>query len=314
MMQVANVNKSSGKTLQSPKSLAKPITDTVSKDIQSKIMDAQKQRQGLSFQTELTSEEKDSIRRKIQQEISDLKRELRQREAEEKQKLQEEEKAAERKTQQQEAASQEAVKEQQRKTHPAQNTNEPQQKTQSAQNAKETQQKYQNTQSAQNAKEPQQKYQNTLGTKQQQDNIPDSGARRETNASTTDGEVREILPGGMHKIISNNSNIQQFRIIRNTAAQTDASVRIQEAEMNSDSVRGADLESHKKELQQSLLKETKRRETMQGFMFGESQKTSPSAAGIKNHFFRGSETNSLYGSNGALFKNNFQSIQLDIRQ
>ena len=73
---------------------ARMVTDSASKDIQSKILDAQKQRQGLSFNREMTSEEKENIRQKIQQEISDLKRELRRREAEEKKKQQEAQKAA----------------------------------------------------------------------------------------------------------------------------------------------------------------------------------------------------------------------------
>ncbi len=155
MMQVDNVN-STGKAVQSVKAQVSPAAeqtnsaaDSVSKDIQSKIMDAQKQRQGLSFNMEMTAEEKENIRQKIQQEISDLKRELRQREAEEKKKQQEAQRAVEKKEQQQEKQSQEAVRKQQvqpvqdensqpQKVQPTQTENDQPQNTAVAENSKRT--------------------------------------------------------------------------------------------------------------------------------------------------------------------------------
>ncbi len=121
MMQVSNV-KTEGSTSQAASRQANAAVDTVSKDIQSKILNAQKQSRGLSFNMEMTAEEKENIRQKIQQEISDLKRELRQRQLEEERKEQEAKKALE-KEEQQETASQEAVRKERQKTQSVQEEN-----------------------------------------------------------------------------------------------------------------------------------------------------------------------------------------------
>ena len=80
MMQVEHVN-STGNSVQPAKAQASAApaqasaapaqtntaTDSVSKEIQSQIMNAQKKRQGLSFNMEMTAAEKEDIRQKIQQ-------------------------------------------------------------------------------------------------------------------------------------------------------------------------------------------------------------------------------------------------------
>ena len=114
MMQIGNVN-STGNSMQVANAQASSEVDSVSKDIQSKIMNAQKQRQDLLSNREMTAEEKSNKRQKIQQEISDLKRELRQYQAEQKKKQQEEDQAAKTKKEQKERESDEAVKKQQRR-------------------------------------------------------------------------------------------------------------------------------------------------------------------------------------------------------
>lgn len=99
MMNVNRVN-TNQPPLASSKSSASTAMDTVSKSLQSKISDAQKQRQELSANQEMTAEEKISQRQKIQQEISDLKRQLRQHEMEQKQEQQKDDLAAKEKEEQ----------------------------------------------------------------------------------------------------------------------------------------------------------------------------------------------------------------------
>lgn len=291
-MQVDHVN-AKGNAVPPAKAQASPAadqtnaaTDSVSKDIQSKIVNAQKQRQGLSFNMEMTAEEKENIRQKIQQEISDLKRELRQREAEEKKKQQEAQRALEKKEEQQEKESQEAVREQQQKIQPAQDDGRQQQKVKSSQDEN-----------------------------RQPENTSVSENNRPADVSAADGEVREILPGGMHKILSTNSSVTQFRIVRNSAAQNEKAARIQEAEINQDAVRGTETDDLKKDQLKSIQKETQRMETVQKFIFGNSNNRSVSSAiGSGTNFSNSAKENGLYNSNGTMFQNYIQSIQMDVRQ
>lgn len=290
MMHVDNV-KSTGNAVQPAKAQISPaaeqantVADSVSKNIQSKIMDAQKQRQGLSFNMEMTAEEKENVRRKIQQEISDLKRELRQREAEEKKKQQETQRAVEKKEQQQDKESQEAARKQQ-------------------------------IQTTQDENNQQQKVQPTRDEKEQQQNTAVTRTSKQTEDSTADGEVREILPGGMHKIISTNSSVQKYQIVKNAVAQNDSAARVQEAEMNQDAVRGAETDSLKKDQLEAVQKETQRMETVQNFIFGNSNnRAAESLIGTGNHFSSNARESGLYSNNGMLFQNYFQSIQMDVRQ
>lgn len=116
MMQISNVNAAgNGNTMQTARQPVNTEMDSVSKDIQSKITNAKKQQQDLSSNREMTAEEKENQRQKIQQEISDLKRELRQYQAEQKKKQQEAQKAEETKKEQKERESKEAVKDNQRR-------------------------------------------------------------------------------------------------------------------------------------------------------------------------------------------------------
>ena len=287
MMQVEHVN-STGNSVQPAKAQASAApaqasaapaqtntaTDSVSKEIQSQIMNAQKKRQGLSFNMEMTAAEKEDIRPKIQQEISDLNRELRQREAEEKKKQQEAERAVEQKEERQEQAAQEVIR------------------------------GPENTESTQDTRNG-----------QPQESTVESNGREQTDVSVTDGEVRQILPGGMHKIISTGSAMRQFHIVRNTIAQNDSAARVQEAELNQDALRGADVNSLRKEQQESVHKETQRMDTVQKFIFGNSNnRATLPAVGAGSQFSVNSKENGLYNNNGTMFQNYFQSIQMDFIQ
>lgn len=270
MMQVSNVN-GAGSAVPAVKEQPSVTADSVSKDIQNKIMNAQKRRQELSSNMEMTAEEKADRRQKIQQEISDLKRELRQRQAEEKKKQQEAEKAKEAKEEQKENASRDAIKEQQ-KTQPAQSTN-----------------------------------------GQTKDN-PGAEDGRRTDGQKQEEDLKDTLPGVMHKSLSTEAVVNQVRIVRNTAAQRDGIVRVREAEINQDGARGADVEALKKEQRTEIQKEARRVEQMQTFMFeGKSKGTEP-AIGVRNHFPGGFREKGLYNNNGMMFKTNFQSVQMDMKQ
>lgn len=274
MMQVSNVS-AAGNTVQAVKTVKEQpstATDSVSKDIQNKIMDAQKQRQELSSNMQMTAEEKADRRQKIQKEISDLKRELRQREAEEKRKQQEAEKAAEAKKERKEEASKEAVKEQQ--------------KSQSAQNAD--------------------------GRKE---NVPGSDNGRKTDDQKAEEERRENLPKVMHKGISKAAAVEQVRIVRKTAAQRDGAASVREAEISQDAARGADVESLRKEQRQEIQKEARRMEQIQTFMFGgKNSKAVDADEGVVKQFSGGVRGKGLYSNSGMMFKTNFQSVQMDLKQ
>lgn len=269
MMQVSNVNATSN-TVQT-KEQPDVAVDSVSKDIQSKIMNAQKQRQELSSNTEMSAEEKADIRQKIQQEISDLKRELRQRQAEEKKKQQEAKKAEEAEKEQKKEASREAIKEQQ-------------------------------------------KTQSTQSTDGQQKNTSNSDNGRKVDSQNEEEDTRDVQADVMHKHLSTDTAVMQVRILRNTAARRDGVVRVREAEINQDAARGADVESLKKEQREDIRKETRRMERVQTFMFEGKSRTTEPAVGVKNHFTGGARQKGLYSNNGMVFKTNFESVQMDLRQ
>ena len=224
-------------------------------------MNAQKQSQGLSFNMEMTAEEKANFRQKIQQEISDLKRELRQRQLEEEKK------------EQQEAASQESVPKERQKIQSGQEIND-----------------------------------------RQQDSVSGSKKSQKGSELDTDREDRNILHGGMQKIISADSTVRQYRAVSNAAAQNDKAVRVQEQEMRQDEVRGSDVDAVKKEQRADLQKEARRMEMMKTFMFEGKSKTTEPAAGIAKPQPMISRGKGLYDNNAMLFKTNFQSVELDLRQ
>ena len=271
MMQVSNV-KTAKSTTQAASRQANTAADTASKDIQSKILNAQKQSQGLSFNMEMTAEEKANFRQKIQQEISDLKRELRQRQLEEERKEQEAKKALEKK-EQQEAASQESVPKERQKIQSGQEIND-----------------------------------------RQQDSVSGSKKSQKGSELDKDREDRNILHGGMQKIISADSTVRQYRAVSNAAAQNDKAVRVQEQEMRQDEVRGSDVDAVKKEQRADLQKEARRMEMMKTFMFEGKSKTTEPAAGIAKPQPMISRGKGLYDNNAMLFKTNFQSVELDLRQ
>lgn len=270
MMQVSNVN-AAGTAVQATKEQISTTEDSVSKEIQGKITAAQKRRQELSSNVEMTAEEKADRRQKIQQEISDLKRELRRRQLEEQKKQQEEEKAAKAKKEQKENASKESVKEQQ--------------KSQSAQGS----------------------------DRRQQDSIPGSQSSENADGSKAEEDVREILPGVMHKSLSMGTTVNQISILTNTAARADGTARVREAEINQDAARGADVTESKKAQRAEFEKGTRRMERVQAFMFGGSGKAAESdLRAVKQT--AGGVRKGLYNNDGMMFKTNFQSVQMDLKQ
>lgn len=271
MMQVSNVNAAST-AVQAAKEQISTSEDSVSKEIQGKITAAQKKRQELSSNAEMTAEEKADRRQKIQQEISDLKRELRRRQLEEQKKQQEEEKAAKAKKEQKENASKEAVKEQ-RKTESAQSVNE-----------------------------------------RQQDSMPGSQSSRNVEGSKAEEDVRETLPGVMHKSLSTETTVNQIGILTDAAARADGTARVREAEINQDAARGADVSELKKAQRAEFEKETRRMERIQAFMFGGSSKAAESDLGVVKQTSGGVRGKGLYNNDGMMFKTNFQSVQMDLKQ
>ncbi len=269
MMQVSNVN-AAGTAVQAQKEQISATEDSVSKEIQGKITAAQKRRQELSSNMEMTAEEKADRRQKIQQEISDLKRELRRRQLEEQKKQQEEEKAAKAKKEQKESASKEAVREQQR------------------------------SQSTQNA------------SGQQQESI--SGSQNSKNVdSSKEEENRDVLPGVMHKSLSTETTVNQISILTNTAARADGLNRVREAEINQDAARGTDVAELKKAQRAEFEKDARRMERIQAFMFGGGSKAAESDLGVVKQT-SGGIRKGLYNDDGVMFKTNFQSVQMDLKQ
>ena len=278
MVQLNNID-TAGNTVQTVKApvtatanQASTSTDSVRKEIQGKIMNAQKQSQELSLNTEMTAQERENKRQQIQQEISDLKRELRLREEEEKKKQQEAEKVAAQKEERQKDASRKAIREQDENTRTSQSTD-----------------------------------------GRQQERISESNGRQQADGSNTDGEVREILPEGLHKAVSNDSNIRQYRVIQNVSAQFNRATSIQESEINQDAARGANVKELKETQRKAFQKETQRMEMMQSFIFGnKNNRAAEPAIGIQNHFSRSLRENGLYNNNGMLSRNNFDSVQMDV--
>lgn len=271
MMQVSNAS-SAGNAVQPVKEQANAVPDTVSKEIQGRIMDAQKRRQDLSSDTNMTAQEKESKRQKIQQEISDLKRELRQRQAEEKKKQQEERKAEQVKEEQKKHAYRENIKEQQ------------------------------TSKQAQEAD----------GRQREEAAGPDSS--RQADANTAEAEGQEALTGVMHNSMSKDAAFEQMQIVRNTAAQAEGTVRIREAEINQDAARGVDVEARRQEHLESIKKDARRMERMQAFMFEGTGRTADAAEGAVKQVSGSPRGKGLYNNIGMMFKTNFQSVQMDMRQ
>lgn len=279
MVQLNNIN-TPANTVQTAKAPAAAAadqvnisTDSVRKEIQGKIMNAQKKSQELSLNTEMTAQERENRRQQIQQEISDLKRELRLREEEEKKKQQEAEKAAAQKEERQKDASRKAITEQEENAKVSQGTD-----------------------------------------NRQQDNIPKVNGSKSADDASADGEVREILPKELHKAVSNDSNIRQYRVIQNVSAQFNRTASIQESEISQDAARGADVTELKEAQRKELQKETQRMEMMQSFIFGnKNNRAAESAIGTRSHIIsQDFKENGIYNNNGTLFRNNFESAQMDI--
>ncbi len=277
MVQFNNINTTENtvQTVKAPVAAtanqANTSTDSVRKEIQGKIMNAQKKSQELSLNTEMTAQERENRRQQIQQEISDLKRELRLREEEEKKKQQEAEKAAAQKEERQKEASRKTITEQDENSNVQRTDNKP------------------------------------------QTEISEPNNRTQANDSNADGEVREILPEGLHNVVSNASSIRQYRVIQNVSAQFHRTASIQESEINQDAARGADVKELKETQRKAFQKETQRMETMQSFIFGnKNNRAAEQATGVRNHISQGFRENGLYNNNGTLFRNNFESVQMDI--
>lgn len=266
MMQVSNAS-SAGNAVQSVKEQMNAAPDTASKEIQGRIMDAQKRRQDLSSDTNMTAQEKESKRQKIQQEISDLKRELRQRQAEEKKKQREERKAEQVKEEQKKHAYRENIKEQQ-----------------ASKQAQETD-----------------------GRQREDIASPDSSRQ-------ADAEGQEALVGVMHNSMSKDAAFAQMQIVRNTAAQAEGTVRIREAEITQDAARGVDVEARRQEHMEGIEKDARRMERMHAFMFEGTSRTADAAEGAVKQVSGSSRGKGLYNNIGMMFKTNFRSVQMDMRQ
>ena len=266
MMQVSNAS-SAGNAVQSVKEQMNAAPDTASKEIQGRIMDAQKRRQDLSSDTNMPAQEKESKRQKIQQEISDLKRELRQRQAEEKKKQQEERKAEQVKEEQKKHAYRENIKEQQ-----------------ASKQAQETD-----------------------GRQREDIASPDSSRQ-------ADAEGQEALVGVMHNSMSKDAAFAQMQIVRNTAAQAEGTVRIREAEITQDAARGVDVEARRQEHMEGIEKDARRMERMHAFMFEGTSRTADAAEGAVKQVSGSSRGKGLYNNIGMMFKTNFRSVQMDMRQ
>ncbi len=268
MVQFNNINTTENtvQTVKAPVAAtanqANTSTDSVRKEIQGKIMNAQKKSQELSLNTEMTAQEREN---------RDLKRELRLREEEEKKKQQEAEKAAAQKEERQKEASRKTITEQDENSNVQRTDNKP------------------------------------------QTEISEPNNRTQANDSNADGEVREILPEGLHNVVSNASSIRQYRVIQNVSAQFHRTASIQESEINQDAARGADVKELKETQRKAFQKETQRMETMQSFIFGnKNNRAAEQATGVRNHISQGFRENGLYNNNGTLFRNNFESVQMDI--
>ncbi len=271
MIKVSNV-KTAGTAIQAAKEPASVAQDSASKEIQGKITAAQKRRQEVFSDAEMTAEEKADRRQKIQQEIADLKRELRQRQLEEQKKQQEEEKAAKAKKEQKENASVEAAKEQQ--------------KAQAAQDTGEQR--------------------------------PDSGTDRQ-NGRNADGSkagegVRKAPSGMIQESLSARTAADQVSTLAKAQAKADRTASIREAERAQDAVRGADASKLQKEQKAELEKEARRMARIQAVMLGQSDKAANSDAGVVKQTSGGTRGKGLYNNGGAMFKTNFQSVQMDLKQ
>ena len=272
MIKVSNVN-TAGTAIHAAKEPASVAQDSASKEIQGKITAAQKRRQEVFSDAEMTAEEKADRRQKIQQEIMDLKRELRQRQLEEQKKQQEAAEAAEAaKKEQKENASAEAAKEQQ--------------KAQAAQDTEEQR--------------------------------PDSGADtqngRNAEGSKAGEGVREAPSGMIQESLSARTAVDRASTLAKAQAKADRTASIREAERAQDAVRGADASKLQKEQKAELEKEARRMERIQAVMLGQSGKGADSDAGVVKQTSGGVRGKGLYNNGGTMFKTNFQSVQMDLKQ
>lgn len=268
-MQVYNVN-AAGSNVRATRERPDVSGDSASKDIENKIMNAQKQRKELSSNMEMTAAEKVKQRQKIQQEISDLKRELRQRQAEEKRKQQEADRAEKIKEENNKAAFRAETKGQ----HDSRIA------------------------------------QDTDGKKKNVNELNNGGKEERREAEE---ERKDMLPGMIHKSLSKESAMNQAHIVANTSAKMERAVRVREAELNQDAARGADVEALKKEHQKEIQKEALRMEQMQTFML-EGGNKADSETGTVKQFSGNVRGKGLYNNSGAMFKTNFQSVQMDTKQ
>ncbi len=118
----------------------------------------------------------------------------------------------------------------------------------------------------------------------------------------------------MHNSMSKDAAFAQMQIVRNTAAQAEGTVRIREAEITQDAARGVDVEARRQEHMEGIEKDARRMERMHAFMFEGTSRTADAAEGAVKQVSGSSRGKGLYNNIGMMFKTNFRSVQMDMRQ
>lgn len=283
MMQIGNVN-GSGNAVQAVKnaeSTANKNADSASKEIQSRIANAQNKRKEISSNQKMSEEEKSNERQKIQQEISDLKRQLRQRQLEEEKEQKEADKAARKQEEQEKQARAEIIKEQQMG------------------NAEDSSK--QRGSRAAEASNDRSKENKTVERDKRAEEVKADGK--------SDEESRKSQREDMRKRISKGTAVEQFRMIRKANQKIAAKAEVREAEIKQDEARGADVEKKAKTQQAETERKTRRVEMVEEFMLDTKE-----AEGAKNQAAIGLNGRGLYTNRGTMFGNLFPADKMDVQQ
>lgn len=165
------------------------------------------------------------------------------------------------------------------------------------------------------AAKEQQKAQSAQNTEErQQDDMPGSQGNKNADDSKAGEKVQETLPGMIHKSLSAKAAVDQVSILAEATARADRTARVREAEMTQDVARGADATELQKEQKAELEKETQRMARIQAVMFGQNNKEANPDAGFVKQTSGGVRGKGLYNNGGMMFKTNFQSVQMDLKQ
>lgn len=283
MMQIGNVNGNVNavQAVKDVESTTGRNGDSASKEIQSRIANAQSKRQEISSNQKMSEEEKSSERQKIQQEISDLKRQLRQRQLEEQKEQKEADKTARKQEEQKKQARAEVIKEQQKGNAEG-----------SGRQRGDRAAEVSNDRSKENK---------TVERDKQAEEVKADGKAEE--------ESRKTQREDMQKRISKGAVVEQFRVVRKVSQQAAAKENVQKAEIRQDEVRGADVEKKTEAQQAETGRKTRQVEMVEEFMFEtkEADKTDNQAA-------IGLNGRGLYTNRGTMFGNLFPADKMDVQQ